>query len=283
MAKEQKVPAALDWKGARGETWRAQLNGIEGMLRAVDDPLIDALGLDAPYRIADIGCGGGGTSLAIFRRAPRGSAVHGFDVSPALVDVARARLPPDERAVAFQVADVATAEPPEPPYDRMVSRFGIMFFDEPQQAFSRLRHWLAPSGRFAFATWGAAAENPWSETVRDAVAEVVEIPAPIPDSPGPFRYADSEQLMTLLRGAGFGELEVRDFRAALPMGGGLGAEAAAEFALAAFSSFGALLADAGEVARAHAREALVTRFSRHEKGGVVLLDAFVRIFTGTNP
>ena len=73
-------PAASDWATARGEKWRKQLSGMEAMLLPVDEPLIRALRLDAPYRIADIGCGGGGTTLKISRRAVAGSVVHGFDI-----------------------------------------------------------------------------------------------------------------------------------------------------------------------------------------------------------
>jgi SAM-dependent methyltransferase len=108
--------AAVDWAGARGEKWRAQLAGIEAMLSAVDEPLIRALHLDAPCRIADVGCGGGGTAFEILRRAPAGSIVHGFDISPANIESARHRARPDDRAIAFATGDVATAPAPEKPY-----------------------------------------------------------------------------------------------------------------------------------------------------------------------
>src|SRR5215475_16113135 len=100
-------PAASEWGGGRGEKWTAHLSGMEAMLAPVDEPLIRALNLDASYRIADIGCGGGGTALEIFRRAPTGSLVHGFDISPAQIESARRRIPANERALAFEVADVA--------------------------------------------------------------------------------------------------------------------------------------------------------------------------------
>ena len=45
-------PAASDWAAARGEKWLAQLSGMEGMLAPVDEPLLRALQLDAPFRIA---------------------------------------------------------------------------------------------------------------------------------------------------------------------------------------------------------------------------------------
>ena len=64
--------AASDWAAARGEKWRAQLTGMEAMLAPVDPVLIQALHLDGPYRIADLACGGGGTTVEILRRAPAG-------------------------------------------------------------------------------------------------------------------------------------------------------------------------------------------------------------------
>jgi|SRR5471030_668066 ubiquinone/menaquinone biosynthesis C-methylase UbiE len=73
-----------------------------------------------------------------FRRAPANTIVHGFDISPTLIEVARARTLPDERSIAFKVANIAMAPAPEEPYDRLASRFGVMFFDDPQAAFANL-------------------------------------------------------------------------------------------------------------------------------------------------
>jgi len=273
--------AASDWGGARGERWRAALSGMEGMLAPVDEPLIRALRLEAPARIAEIGSGGGGTALEILRRAPAGSVVHGFDISPALIEIARRRPRPDQRAIAFERADVATAQPPENPYDRLVSRFGIMFFDDPPAAFANLVRWLARGGRFAFAVWGRPADNPWQTSVRDVTAEVVDVPPTDPDAPGAFRYAEADKLLTLLESSGFGELDARDWRGALPIGGGMPAAEAARFAIASFASFGELLAQAGGAALDHARQSLTARFSRHEQDGVVQMDARVHVITGT--
>jgi SAM-dependent methyltransferase len=273
-------PTASDWSGARGEKWRAHLTGMEAMLTSVNEPLIRALDLRAPCRIADAGCGGGGTTLEILRRAPAGSIVHGFDLSPQLIDAARNRMPSGNGSIAFEIANMATAAPLGPQYDRMVSRFGVMFFDDPPAAFANLARWLAPRGRIAFAVWGPLAENPWMTTIRQSVAEVIDLPAPEPEAPGPFRYAEAGKLLTLLDPAGFGELNVRDWHGVLPIGGGLPAPEAANFALAAFSSFGELLAEAGDAALHSARKSLTARFSPHQANGVVQMNACVHIFTG---
>lgn len=273
-------PAASDWAGARGEKWRAQLGGMEAMLRPVDEPLIRALRVEGPCGIADIACGGGGTTLEILRRAPAGSVVHGFDISPGLIEMARNRTGANERSIAFEVADVATATAPKERYDRLVSRFGVMFFEDPPAAFGRLLHWLRPGGRFAFAVWGRPTENPWMTSVHEVVGGIVDIPPADPEAPGLFLYAEAGKLLRLLEEAGFDELEVRDWRGALPIGGGLPAADAANFALASFSSFGELLAEAGDEALNAARRALTTRFSRHRADGALLMDACVHIITG---
>jgi SAM-dependent methyltransferase len=273
-------PAASDWTAARGEKWRAQLAGMEAMLTPVDEPLIRALNLDAPCRIADIGCGGGGTTLEILRRAPAGSVVHGFDLSPALIELARSCKRSDERAIGFEIADMATATAPEKPYDRLVSRFGIMFFDDPLAAFANLVRWLAPGGRFAFAVWGRPAENPWMTSVRQVVAEIIPLPTLDPEAPGPFRYAEADKLLILLDRAGYGQLDVGDWRGVLPIGGGLPAAEVADFALASFSSFGELLAEAGNEVLNAARKSLTAHLSRHQRDGAVWMDACVHIFTG---
>ncbi len=273
--------ANTEWSTARGEKWRAQLTAMEATIAPVNEPLILALGFDAPVRIAEVGCGGGGTALEILQRSPAGSVVHGYDISPVLIEAARARILPGQRDIAFEVADMGVALPPDKLYDRLTSRFGIMFFDDPAAAFSNLAGWLAPGGRFAFAVWGDLAGNPWMTAVRDAVGGVIKLPKPDPEGPGPFRYASVDKLLALLGGAGFSGLNVRDWRGKIAVGGGLPAVEAANFAVAAFSSFGELLTEAGDEALNTARQALTARFSQQEEGGVVRMDAAVHIVSGT--
>ncbi|HEX7793171.1 MAG TPA: class I SAM-dependent methyltransferase [Vicinamibacterales bacterium] len=273
-------PSASDWAGARGEKWRGQVDGMEATLEPIDEPLISALHLDRPYTIADVGCGGGGTTLEIRRRAPSGSLVHGYDISPALIELARSRIQSADDTISFDIADVATAAPPSRSYDRLLSRFGIMFYDDPSAAFANLASWLAPRGRFAFAAWDRPVNNPWFSMVREVVADIIDLPPLDPDAPGPFRYGAAETLLGLLNHAGFDDLDVRDWRGELAVGGGLSAVEAATFSLTSFSSFGELLAKSGEEAVARAHEAVTARYSKFERNGIVRLTASVHFFTG---
>ena len=164
-----------DWAAARSDKWRRQLAGLEAMLAPIDEPLIKALALNAPVRVADVGCGGGATTIEVLRRAPAGSVAHGLDLSPALIEVARRRHGAHDSSVAFEVADMGTMAPPEPSYDRLISRLGVMFFNDPPAAFANLRRWLVPGGRFAFAVWGPVDDNAWMTATRAAVAEAIDL------------------------------------------------------------------------------------------------------------
>jgi hypothetical protein len=139
---------------------------------------------------------------------------------------------------------------------------------------------IVPSGRFAFAVWGAAAENPWLGIVREVVSHVIDLPAPDLNRPNPFRYSDVSRLLTLLERNGMCELDVSDWRGRLSIGGGLPAAEAANFALAAFSSFSELLDAEGADARSTATKLLNARFREHEQNHTVQLGACVHIVTG---
>jgi SAM-dependent methyltransferase len=270
----------VDWAAARSDKWRRQLAGLEAMLAPIDEPLIGALALHSPVRIADVGCGSGATTVEVMRRAPEGSVAHGFDLSPALIEVARRRQGALDAAVAFEVADMGAMPPPEARYDRLVSRLGVMFFSDPVTAFANLRRWLAPGGRFAFAVWGPVGDNPWMTATRAAVADAIALAPLEPSAAGPSRYGDVASLLSLLAGAGFADVTVTDWRQTLPIGNGLRAPEAARFALASFSSFAELLSEAGADALAAARGALTERLRPYEREGGVQMPARVHIVAG---
>jgi SAM-dependent methyltransferase len=272
-------PSAADWAGARGAQWCAHLAHMESTLAPVNDPLLGALRLAQACRIAEIGCGGGGTALAALRRAPAGSTIHGFDISPALIERAQQRTSPTQRELEFYVADMGVAAPAQP-YDRLYSRFGVMFFDDPEAAFANLHRWLNPGGTFAFAVWGPPQDNPWMTSTREVVARLMSLPTVDPDAPGPFRYADSAKLVAVLERAGFADVEVGPWRGELRVGGGMSPAEAAGFALASMSGFEAMLRDAGGDTLDQARRALTADLSKHQHLGAVVMPASIHLVTG---
>jgi SAM-dependent methyltransferase len=267
-----------DWPGRRGDKWLEHVEAMERMLAPFDLPLVEALALSTSAKMVDVGCGGGATARAVLRSAPRGSAVLGLDLHEGLIDVARRRC--TGQHAEFRVADVEKTEGLGGRFDRVYSRFGVMFFETPGRAFERLRCWLVPGGAAVFTVWGPLSENPWVSLVRDAVAAEVELPAPRPTAPGPFRYAAAGELGALLRSVGFVEVQEREHRCSVAVGQS-GAGDAARFALSGFSTFAERLRVAGPAAAARARDRLADSFAAYERAnGRVELPATVWVIRG---
>ena len=268
-------PSSQTWAETRGAKWRDQLDPMEAMLAPIDAPLIAALHLSDRLRIAEIGAGGGATTRAIAAAAP-GSTTEGFDISPDLIGAAKARVGGVAR---FTLADVAVFRPAER-FDRLASRFGVMFFEAPEHAFANLHQWLLPGGTLAFAVWGPGKDVAFMSSVREAVAAVIDLPQPDPDAPGPCRYGDPSRLLALLEAAGFSDCAARTWRGDLQVGGGMAPDAAAEFLLAS-SSAAAPLADAGAREQAKARDRLAAVSAANLRDGTVWMPARVEIITAS--
>ena len=274
--------SASDWSTDRGEAWRDAMGPLEAMLAPANAPLIEALDLDAPYRIADIGCGGGETSIAIARNAYPGSTVDGFDISPALIEAAMAKEAYGSVPIQFHVHDAGQPLKEPAQFDRLVSRFGIMFFPAADTAFANLAQWLTPGGRFSFAVWGPPTENPWMSSIRTILSNHIVVPTPEPRAPGPFRYQQADEFVSLLESSGFTDVSSVSWKDKLAIGGGMNAKAAARFALTAFS-IGQLLNQSDQITARAAYSDLASFFAKHLVDGEVRMDAHVHIVTGARP
>src|SRR5262249_50822578 len=132
--------------------------------------------------------------------APSGH-VTGVDISAPMLAVARSRKIAN---ADFVQADAATRLF-RPEYDLVVSRFGVMFFDDPTAAFTNIRKALKPGGRLAFVCWRTPQENEGVTAVARAAQPLLPPTQPPADpfAPGPFAFADLARVEGILLKAGF--------------------------------------------------------------------------------
>lgn len=208
------------WNEQSGPRWVAQQERLDAQLAPFGEEAMKALGATAENRILDVGCGCGDTTLALARRT--GAAVTGVDVSHTMLVRARERLAHDGFTnVSFVEADAQTYAFEPGSFDRLVSRFGVMFFADPPAAFANLRRALAPGARLSFVCWQAMERNAWLTVPLQAALAHVPAPAPTPPgAPGPFAFADESRVRALLAGAGFADVRTDPFETELSMAGG---------------------------------------------------------------
>jgi len=273
------ITQAEYWNGEVGTRWARN----QAVLDAVFAPLTDALFARAALKpgaaVLDIGCGSGATTVVAARRVGPAGRVTGADISAPLLAVARNRVgseAPDAAPITFVEADVEQADLGL--FDAALSRFGVMFFPDSPGAFANIRRMLRPGGQLTFLCWRALTENLWVQVPREAVMPLLpEVPPPpAPDTPGPFRFADSDALSTLLRGAGFRTVSCEPLDRNVVLGrGDTDAEAAAAAAHVALNlgPTSHLVREAEPDFRSRAEAAVTEALRRHADKGTVGLRA----------
>lgn len=199
---------AIYWNEAAGPTWAELQAPLDRQLAPLGRAGMAALGPQPGERILDIGCGAGETSLELARAVAPGGHVTGADISRPLLEVARRRAE-GLAGVDFLEADVQIAAFAPGGFDAVFSRFGVMFFSDPEAAFINIRRALKPGGRLAFVCWRTPAENPIMMAPMAAALAHVPPPAPPePGAPGPFAFSDPDRVRGILAAAGFGDVSI---------------------------------------------------------------------------
>lgn len=151
----------------------------------------------------DIGCGAGATTLAAARRlAPAGQCT-GLDISAPLIAAARRRANSEGLTNAHFIAGDAQGHAFAPDsFDAVISRFGVMFFDDPTEAFANLGRAVRRGAGLTFIAWRSAGDNPFMVTAEQAAAPYLPKLEPRdPSAPGQFAFADADRVRGILEPA----------------------------------------------------------------------------------
>lgn len=122
-------------------------------------------------RVVDLCCGTGASALPAAEAVGPSGSVLGVDLTPALVEVARARAAAAGLAHArFAAGDVAALAFAPGSVDAVISVFGLFFVDDIPGQLARAWSWLAPGGGLATTVWGETVLSPGEAWFWDAVA-----------------------------------------------------------------------------------------------------------------
>lgn len=213
-AVEQTAPADTQkalWNGASGHAWVESQALLDQMLQPFEEALVRAVAAGPCTSLLDIGCGTGTTTLALARHLGSAARTVGLDVSEPMLTLARARAARSDvtRRPEFILADAQRHAFAPQSFDTLVSRFGVMFFEEPVEAFANLRRASSAEGRLELVVWRSAAENPFMTTSERAAAPFLTLPSRRPDEPGQFAFGDPDRVRRILHASGWHRVELQ--------------------------------------------------------------------------
>lgn len=199
-----------DYWEHRADAWTRRTDALATRPDPYGDAVLTALAPQPGERILDIGCGPALGAIAIAHRVGPTGAVTAVDVSATMLTQAARRIDaavasdPDLAPITLLEGDAQTIHLGTG-FDAAHSRFGVMFFDDPVDAFTNITAALRPGGRVAFVVWGTLADNPWATHTNDAAARALGRPDLTwpHDRPGPFALGDPAHTTTQLTAAGF--------------------------------------------------------------------------------
>jgi SAM-dependent methyltransferase len=270
------------WNGPAGERWRARQEDQDTLLKCIADLLLCRAAPAAGEVALDIGCGCGATSIELARRVVPDGRVLGVDVSAPMLERARERAPAN-LPIEFIEADATAYAFAPGAADLLFSRFGVMFFAEPQKSFANLRQGLHSAGRLVFGCWREPRENPWLMLPLEAACRHVPRPPALgPEEPGPFAFADARRVRSILDRAGFVEIGLEPVDLSLDIGLGRGLDVALATAVGIGPTSRALEGQPAEL-RTAAIDSIRAALARHQVGNVVALSGAIWIVTARNP
>ena len=128
------------WNAVAGTTSAQFHELLDRQIEGLGLAAIDALESTKGEHLLDIGCGCGQTSLALADRVASTGSVVGIDISAPMLAVALhcSRANPS-LAVTFRQVDAQTDDLERGLFDAAFSRFGVMFFGDPEAAFANIR------------------------------------------------------------------------------------------------------------------------------------------------
>jgi SAM-dependent methyltransferase len=194
------------WNAETGHAWIRGQEAMDRTLEPLGARAQEALSLRGGECVLDVGCGCGGTTLALARAVGRHGRVTGLDLSHVMLDHARQRATREglDDRIEWLEHDAQTAHLEHATQDAVFSRFGVMFFDDPVHAFANLGSATRPGGRLAFVCWREFERNPWQSEILRAVAGLLALSAPGREGePGPFSMADPARTKRILGEAGW--------------------------------------------------------------------------------
>ena len=196
------------WNEGIGRKWVEEDDSMNERLSILTKELFLRSNIKRDDKILDIGCGGGQTTFDASKMVGENGYVVGADISKILLDLAESKYA-NTKNLEFKYCDVQNYEFKENSFSKVISRFGVMFFENPIEAFKNIYNSIQEGGSLNFVCWTNVMENefftdPTNIIIRHLNKEFPEITR----APGPLAFSEADYVKEILVSSQFKNVKV---------------------------------------------------------------------------
>ena len=195
------------WNEAPGQSWVINDSAMNERLQAISDILFEGLDATGCNNGLDIGCGAGSTTRRLAAIMGNQARVTGLDISEKLLALARSH--PESVGKDFLQADAQSYKFEPETFDLAISRFGVMFFENPFKAFQNIKSAVQKGHEMRFVCWAPISANDFFLSPLKTVVDITGVSFAEPGKePGPLAFSDRTYLSSILKNAEFSSINI---------------------------------------------------------------------------
>ena len=196
------------WNKGIGQKWVKEDNSLNERFAILTKEFFSRVNIKKSDKVLDIGCGGGITSFEASKLVGKDGHVLGADISEILLDLANKNFSNIEN-LKFKYCDVQNYNFEKNIFSKVISRFGVMFFENPIMAFRNIYNSIQDGGSFHFICWTNVMENEFFTAAANVIIKHLNREFPkVTRAPGPFAFSEKKYVKQILKASGFKNIKV---------------------------------------------------------------------------
>lgn len=199
---EQPQTAQISWSGSFPQNYEDNLKFIFGPYA---EDLAGRAEVTKQTEILELACGTGQVTQQLLARFGNDLTITATDLSPDMLAIAIEKL--RGANVVWNTVDMCAIPYEDEKFDLVICQFGIMFAPDKSKALQEMRRVLKPGGKLLFSTWGLLGKNRIFEIFNETLISSMNFDMAAAEQ-GPFAMQDEQEVLKLLRAAGFKNADV---------------------------------------------------------------------------
>ena len=196
------------WNKGIGQKWVKEDNSLNERFAILTKEFFSRANINKNEKVLDIGCGGGITSFEASKLVGKDGYVLGADISEILLDLAKKNYSNIEN-LEFKYCDVQNYKFKKNIFSKVISRFGVMFFENPIIAFKNIYNSIQDGGSLHFVCWTNVLENEFFTAAANIIIKHLNKEFPqVTRAPGPFAFSEKKYVKQILNASGFKNIKV---------------------------------------------------------------------------